>query len=251
MRTRSHGATDTGKVRAHNEDAHRGDDRLGLYVVCDGVGGRARGEVAAELTVESISGWVARELPALRALPQSDARAGRLGAMLWQAIQHACYMVHSMGRFDPEHKGMSTTVSALLVLDGLGVVGQVGDSRIYLARAGEVRQITDDHTVVAERLRRGEITAAEARASKMRNLITRAVGMKDHVQPDIRTVELRAGDRVLLCSDGLHEYLDDAADLAALFRLPLAEAARRAIIHANDRGGKDNITALFVECLAD
>ena len=251
MRTRSHGETDTGKVRQRNEDALRCDDDLGLYVVCDGVGGRASGEVAAAFTVDAIAEWLARELPAIRQLPRGEERHNLLLRALERAIQNAGYLVHSMGLFVPEHKGMSTTVSALLVDDDHAVTGQVGDSRIYLARAGDIRQITDDHSYIADQLRRGAITPEKARASRARNIITRAVGLKDHVQVDLRHLDLAPGDRVLLCSDGLHEYLDDAHDLADLFALDVAAAAKRAVHLANDRGGKDNITALFVECLPD
>ncbi|MEZ4451028.1 MAG: protein phosphatase 2C domain-containing protein [Nannocystaceae bacterium] len=251
MRTEHDGRTDTGRTRSHNEDAFRADEALGLFVVCDGVGGRARGEVASQETVDLIWEWVHRELPALRALPPGAERDGLVGSMLRSAVQNACYMVHGMGELDPERRGMSTTASVVLIVDALAIVAQVGDSRVYHARGDDIRQLTEDHTLVALQVKSGMITPEQARTSRMKNMITRAVGQKDYVEVDIRTVTLRAGDRMLLCSDGLHDYLDGAATLAELFRLDVKVAARRAIQLANDGGGKDNITALFIACLGE
>lgn len=250
MRTRHEGRTDTGRTRSHNEDAFLADDKLGLFVVCDGVGGRARGEIASQETVDLIWEWVHRELPPLRALAPGSERDGVVGSMLRSAVQNACYMVHGMGELDPERRGMSTTASVILIVDDLGIIAQVGDSRVYLARDDEVRQLTEDHTLVALQVKSGMITPEQARTSRMKNMITRAVGQKDYVEVDIRSVFLRPGDRILLCSDGLHDYLD-ADTLRELFRLDVQAAARQAIKLANDGGGKDNITALFIACLGD
>lgn len=251
MRTRARGRTDTGRTRTHNEDAFRADRELGLFIVCDGVGGRARGEIASEETTDMIWEWVKAELPRLRALPPGPDRDVRLTSMVRSAIQNACYMVHGMGQLDPERRGMSTTASVLLLVDERGIIGQVGDSRVYLARDGEVRQLTEDHTLVALQVKEGIITAEQARRSRMKNMITRAIGQKDYVEVDIRTLEVRPGDRFLLCSDGLHEYLDASRTLSDLFELDVDSASRRAIELANEGGGKDNITALFIECRGD
>jgi protein phosphatase len=251
MRTRARGRTDTGRTRSHNEDAFRADKDLGLFIVCDGVGGRARGEIASEETADLIWEWVKAELPQLRALPPGQARDNRLVSMVRSAIQNACYMVHGMGELDPDRRGMSTTASVLLLQDGVGIIGQVGDSRVYRARGDEVRQLTEDHTLVALQLKSGIITAEQARTSRMKNMITRAVGQKEYVEVDVRRFEVVAEDRFLLCSDGLHEYLDSTETLIELFQMDVGAAAKRAIDLANDGGGKDNITALFIRCLAD
>ncbi len=250
--TRHYGYTDTGKVRAHNEDAFLADTGLGLFVVCDGVGGRARGEIASQETVELILDWVKAdttdiEIAKTRAL--DEAGLSRLSALVRGAVQNACYMVHSMGEIDPERRGMSTTASVALVAGGVAVVGWVGDSRVYLARGAEVTQLTDDHTLVNHQVKQGVLTAEQARHSKMKHVITRAVGHRDFVEVDIRAVPLQHGDRLLLCSDGLHEYLDAAQTLHSLFAMGVQQAAKQAIRHANDQGGRDNITALFVEYL--
>ncbi|MBZ5709296.1 PP2C family protein-serine/threonine phosphatase [Nannocystis pusilla] len=270
MRTRHHGASDVGRRRSQNEDAFFGADDLGLFVVCDGVGGRACGEVASQMTVDLIREWVCDEAELVQAAAEearmarrmvmhgrssgaSQVRLGaetvaRLGALVRGAVQNACYIVHGMGEVDARFSGMSTTASVVLVAGDLAIVGQVGDSRVYLARGDDVRQLTEDHTLLNMQVKQGLIDADKARGRK--SLITRAVGLREFVEVDITAFPLQAGDRLLLCSDGLHEYLDRAADpLIDLFRLDPRVAAPAAIRYANLCGGKDNITALFVELL--
>lgn len=275
MRTRHFGYTDTGRRRRHNEDAWLADERLGLFIVCDGVGGQARGEVASEETVELIWDWVKAQAAVVQAaIAEAQARSvlrvvgtaprpgprltmpaeavGRLGALVRGAVQNACYMVHGMGEVDPSQRGMSTTASVVLVADELVIVGQVGDSRVYLARDGQVSQLTEDHTWLNVQVKQGAMTPEQARRKSTtgKQMITRAVGLRDHVEVDILAVPVQVGDRLLLCSDGLHAYLDAADTLVDLFQLDLREAAPAAIRHANACGGEDNITALFVEFLA-
>jgi protein phosphatase len=251
MATRHYGFTDVGRVRAHNEDAFLADAALGLFVVCDGVGGRARGEIASQETVEFICDFIkgdATDIEVARAGgPVDEAARVRLAALVRGAIQSACYMVHTMGEIDPERRGMSTTASVVLITGAWATVGWVGDSRVYLGHAGEHVQLTDDHTLVNFQIRQGLMTPEEARISRLKHVITRAVGHREFVEVDVRQIELGPGDKLLLCSDGLHEYLDDDPLLSRLFEQPLDRAAREAVRHANDCGGRDNITALFVE----
>src|SRR5687767_10963606 len=150
MHIRYFGHTDTGLSRDHNEDSHLADPDLGVFVVADGVGGRAKGEVASQETVELIWEWLKRNEVLIRDVAEGNAteRAGQLCQVVRGAIQNACYMVHSMGELDPDQRGMSTTASVFLVCGNVGVVGQVGDSRVYLVRENEVAQLTEDHTLI-------------------------------------------------------------------------------------------------------
>jgi protein phosphatase len=253
MRLRHFGHSDVGQQRAHNEDAFLADPSLGLFVVCDGVGGRARGEVASSQTVDFIWEWIKREEKRIKSIAQSvDPKVVQeLCGIVRQAVQNATYMIHSLGELDPDHRGMSTTASVLLVAGSIAVIGQVGDSRVYLARNGQVSQLTEDHTLINFQLKHGLITPEQAKHSKQKNVITRAVGHKDYVEVDTIPTPVFPGDRLLLCSDGLHGYLDEAQgdELATFIQKDVQEAILESIRFANEAGGKDNITALLVEFL--
>lgn len=246
--TRHYGYTDTGRVRAHNEDAFLADAGLGLFIVCDGVGGRARGEIASQETVEFIHDWIrsdTTDIEIARTRPLDEPALQRLGALVRGAVQNACYMVHSMGEIDPERRGMSTTASVALIAAGVAIVGWVGDSRVYLSCGPQVSQLTDDHTLVNYQVKQGVLTVDQAKRSKMKHVITRAVGHRDFVEVDIRTVPLQHGDRLLLCSDGLTDLVDDdeiAATLSAMktSKDACAELMRQALAG----GGRDNITVI-------
>jgi protein phosphatase len=155
-------------------------------------------------------------------------------------------MVFSMAEMDRGKTGMGTTISALLILGDFAVTAQVGDSRIYRISDGQTEQLTEDHTLIAWQLKQGLITPQEARKSPHRNVITRAVGNRDYVQVDTGLVPLKMGDKFLLCSDGLHGYLHQA-DIAPIAALSGQPAVKRFIDLANERGGKDNITAILLE----
>ncbi len=243
-----YGLSDVGKKRASNEDAFFIDDRVGLYVVADGMGGHAAGEVASQEAVETIYGMVKSGVRTLRELgePPDDAEVRKACRLMESAVQAATYMVYSMAELDRGKTGMGTTISAMLVRGAYAITGQVGDSRIYRVAEGNVEQLTEDHTLIAWQLKQGLITPAEAKTSPHRNVITRAVGNREYVEVDTRLIALEKGDRFLLCSDGLHGYLRDG-DIAPLMALGGDAAAKQLIALANDRGGKDNITAIIVE----
>ncbi|MCL2724153.1 MAG: protein phosphatase 2C domain-containing protein [Polyangiaceae bacterium] len=248
MRRIGIGLSDVGRKRKSNEDAYFLDDRLGLYVVGDGMGGHAAGEVASQEAVEAVYGMVKRGISNLRNLSdppvEEDVRAA--SRLMESAIQAATYMVFSMAQMDRGKTGMGTTLSALLVLGEFAITAQVGDSRIYRVRNGKVEQLTEDHTLIAWQLKQGLITPQEARKSPHRNVITRAVGNRDYVQVDTRLVKLVRGDRFLLCSDGLHGYLRES-DISPIVAFGGESAVKKFIALANERGGKDNITAVIVE----
>jgi serine/threonine protein phosphatase PrpC len=231
-----------GRHRRANEDAMFRDDALSLYVVADGMGGHAAGEVASHEAVDTIHGMVKRGL-SQAGFNIDEARACRL---LEGAIQAATYMLFAIGEVDRDKSGMGTTISSALFVGRSLVTGQVGDSRIYKIRGGAAEQITEDHTLIAWQMKQGIISADEAKTSPHRNVITRAVGNRDYVEVDTSVLEIEAGDRYLLCSDGLHGYLE-LDEVASIASLGGEIAVDRFIDVANGRGGRDNITAVLVE----
>src|SRR5207344_2150709 len=165
--------------------------------------------------------------------------------LLESGVKSACYMVYGMAELDPEKKGMSTTLSALLVRANYAFAAHVGDSRVYRVRQNNVLQLTEDHTLINYKVKHGMMTKAEAEKASGKNVITRAVGHKDYVQVDTADVDVAPADRFLLCSDGLHGYFSSDNEVAELCSDgSLEECAEAAIALANQRGGKDNITAV-------
>lgn len=251
MRFRSFGHSDVGLRRKLNEDSFLADDELGLYVVADGVGGHAKGEIASAQAVEEVYGFVSGGRPTIETYRQSPTKESlfNLRRLLESAVQNACYMIFGLAELEPEHRGMSTTMSALLVTETICVVAQVGDSRVYRQRNGVAEQLTEDHTLINYKLKHGLITPEEAAVASGKNVITRAVGHKDYVQVDTTQCDVLPGDRFLLCSDGFHGYSDDAkVEVGEMVGdLPQEEAAKKLVDFANTLGGKDNITVLFVD----
>jgi len=247
--------TDIGRKRQHNEDAFFRDDARGFYVVADGVGGHNKGEIASREAVDHLKSWVygaARDVDHLvERLTFGDQECvWEIRRLLEAGVKNACYMVYGMAELDPEKKGMSTTLSALLVRGGMAFAVHVGDSRVYRVRQSAVLQLTEDHTLINYKVKHGMMTKAEAEKASGKNVITRAVGHKDYVQVDTADIDVAAGDRFLLCSDGLHGYFTGDKDVSDLCgEGPLEECAESAVALANQRGGKDNITAIVIEAL--
>jgi serine/threonine protein phosphatase PrpC len=248
--TRSTGVTDVGRVRKRNEDSFFANDELGLYVVADGMGGHAGGDIASAEAIDQIFSMVKRGMDAVTALRHhSDIESrGAVRRLVEAAIQAATYMVFGMAEQDPARKGMGTTISCLLYVGPTAVLGQVGDSRVYIMRAGVPVQITEDHTLVNMQVKAGQITAEQAKTVSYQNLITRAVGVKDYVEVDTFDIDCLAGDRFVLCSDGVHGYLETDEQLAGLCRgVGRDDAAKALVAHALRRGGRDNATALVID----
>ncbi len=242
------GDTDVGRRRVSNEDAFGMDVDAGVFVVADGMGGHAAGEVASREAVDTVLSMMRKELATFRAIDEgtkSEDNLRRAQRAVEASMQAATYMVFALAETDPDQRGMGTTLSTLLVAGNLGITGQVGDSRIYRIRKGEVTRLTEDHTLVAWQIKQGIISPQEAERSPHRNVITRAVGSRDYVQVDTHVFELEPGDRFLLCSDGLHGYLNDD-EIPPLLAKPSADAVQEMIALANSRGGRDNITAIVV-----
>jgi protein phosphatase len=224
------------------------DDDLGLFIVADGMGGHAAGEVASAEAVDTIHGMIKRDLVSMGDpdVPFDEDRLQIARRLMEAAIQGATYMVFALSEVDQGKSGMGTTISAALAFGDLLFTGQVGDSRIYQVRDDQVVQVTEDHTLVGWQVKQGLITEEEAKVSPHRNVITRSVGGRDYVEVDTGVLSLEYGDRYLLCSDGLHGYLEEAEipDVASLGGDKAVEAF---VELANKRGGHDNITAILVE----
>lgn len=250
-------ATDVGRVRDHNEDNFLVDKKLSLFMVADGMGGHAAGEVASAIAVRTIHEEIKRERELLTDYINGARGASRvtnndIRALLEHAVQRACLRIHEEAESDPAKRGMGTTLSALLVLGTRGFVAHVGDSRIYLLRGGKIQQVTEDHTVLNELLKRGKLTREQIDKVGHKNAITRAVGVYERVDVDTVSIELISGDTFLLASDGLTGYLDEAEELVPHLSEEDGDAAAKELIElANGRGGKDNITVVLVKIVGD
>ena len=253
LTTEAFGLTDVGRKRQHNEDAMLVDVGLGLYVVADGMGGHAAGEVASARATEVVKQHITANRHLLKDLgnnPTADSRSAA-AALVEVSVQRACADIYRMAMADSTKRGMGTTFVCLAVGGNKGVIGHVGDSRVYLVRHGQCHRLTEDHTLVAAQLKAGTITKEQAATSQYRNVITRAVGIQESVQVDTLIVDLMPGDMFVLCSDGLHGYLEDEELLPLVAGLAPADLPKRLIDVANERGGKDNITAVVVKVAGD
>jgi PPM family protein phosphatase len=240
-------ATDIGRKKRSNEDTFHISPELQLYIVADGMGGHAAGEVASAQAVESARAVVAEGLAALQGVDPQQARARHL-ALIERAVRQAGRDIYTLAEQDISKRGMGTTVSLLLLTPSRGYIAHVGDSRIYLIRNEEVFQLTDDHSLIRELIRSKRLSPEEAENSPYRNALTRAVGVYADVEVDLLDFEIAEGDRFLICSDGLSNYLQEDQEIATvLAEGSLESAPSRFVDMANARGGKDNITALFVE----
>jgi PPM family protein phosphatase len=248
---RFYAATDVGKVRDHNEDNFLVDKKLALFVVADGMGGHAAGEVASAIAVRTVHDEIRRDKEML-----DDYASGATGAtkvtrkdivaLLEHAVQRACSKIHEEALGDANKRGMGTTLSALLVAGDQGFIAHVGDSRIYLSRADHVQQVTEDHTVFNELIKRGKLTREQIDKVQQKNAITRAVGVYERVEVDTLVLDLIGGDVLVLASDGLHGYLESPDELQAPLQLEGSDGVKALIDLANERGGKDNITTVVV-----
>ncbi len=251
MHVISNAKSDIGRRRKINQDAFYIDDELGFYVVADGMGGHAAGEVAAREAVEAAHDMVLRGkavIEEFRQNPLSEETSRDICRLLESAIQSATYLVYGMAEQSPSYQGMGTTFSALLLVDDYAATAQVGDTRVYCTRNEEAIQLTEDHTLINWQIQEGIITPEEAKYSPHKNVITRAVGNKDYVQVDTQVISVQRADSFLICSDGLHGYVK-RDEIPEILKLGPLAACDRLIDIANERGGKDNITAVIVEII--
>lgn len=238
------GRTDPGMVREHNEDCFLIVPENGFALLADGMGGHLSGEVASAMAVDQVTQHLLNALQA----PAANNGAVTDSSVLEEAIKAANSAIHSSSMQHPEQAGMGTTIVAVTFHDDRLTVAHVGDSRLYRYRNGELSQVTEDHSMVQELLRRGLISPEEARTSVNRNLVTRALGVDPVVEVDIKEETVQDGDLYLLCSDGLNDVLTDAeiATLLGQYGDDMEKATRQIILEVNARGGPDNVSIVLI-----
>jgi serine/threonine protein phosphatase PrpC len=241
------GKTDVGCVRSNNEDNFGYDSRYGIFVLCDGMGGQAAGEVASKMAVDTLLNYFRRiTLAEAPGNGNSDRSTGNAKA-LEEAIRLANRSIYEAGTGQMGRAGMGSTIVAALVRGHSLSIGHVGDSRIYLIRQGTIQQLTRDHSLVMEQVRLGYITQEQAEKSELQNVILRALGAENEVEPDIEDLVAMPGDTLLMSSDGLTRHVHDDEILAIVSSSKkLEDACSQLIQAAKERGGDDNITCLLL-----
>ena len=242
--------TDPGMVRSHNEDSVACEPACGLAVLADGMGGYNAGEVASGIAVSVVATEVSHRLLNASPVEISENGGEELGVtLLRENIQKANASIFHAAQSQPQYAGMGTTIVSALFYDNRVAVGHVGDSRMYRLRGEELETITRDHSLLQEQLDSGMISLEDARMSKNKNLVTRAVGIDAHVDSEIHVHDVLVGDLYLLCSDGLNDMVEDDDIQETLFALQsnLPLAASQLIQMANDNGGRDNISVILVK----
>ena len=239
--------TDIGRKRKVNQDyVYTQEQPIGnlpnLFIVADGMGGHNAGDYASKMTVETMTNQIrcSKDLP-----------SGNIASILGRAIDCANEYIRKKAKENPQMQGMGTTVVAATFQGKNLEIANVGDSRLYVANRKEIRQITRDHSLVEEMVRMGGIAREEARNHPDKNIITRAVGVSETVEPDFFTVELEEGDMVLMCSDGLTNMLEDE-EIRMIINgaRDIVEKAQELVRAANENGGKDNISVVLIEPFA-
>ena len=243
------GKSDVGCVRTNNEDNFGYDLRYGIFVVCDGMGGQAAGEVASKLGVEVLLSYFhhAAESGEYQQVGEPLEGLSRDALALASAIRLANHTIYETGQKQAASAGMGSTVVAALVRGNALAIANVGDSRIYLIRQGVIQQLTQDHSLVMEQVRRGYLTLEQAERSDMQNIILKALGSEENVDPDVEDLVVLQDDILLLCSDGLTKYVREPEILQKVSAAATLEAACDLLIQtAKDRGGDDNVTCLLL-----
>lgn len=245
MRLKVGAATSVGKVRPINEDAYLVEEGHGLFVVCDGMGGAAAGEVASLLAVQTIGAYVKNGGGAQQGTRGYQPRTSQLG----RAVEAANQAIIERARADQQHAGMGTTVVGMWVGEGLASIAHVGDSRAYLRNGDGFEALTKDHSLVEAQVQAGLIDREQSLKSEHQNILLRALGRDPDMEVELGETTVAIGDRVLLCTDGLTRTVNDQGLAAALDRHrgdPQA-ACQELVAQANDNGGPDNVTVVVVE----
>lgn len=247
MHALGHGLTDVGRTREQNEDAFLVDDALGLYVVCDGMGGHLAGEVASATAIEALAAAIGARADELQTYRRGEADDDVAVELVRDAVVEASERVFELACEDSERSGMGCTLTMLLVLGDKAISAHVGDSRLYLWRGGKASQLTNDHTMANELHLAGLIRADEVAEHPFAHVLTRAVGTQPHVNVDVLCLDVAPGDRFLICSDGLADHLEDDSLIEdVLGGDALSGVPESLVTFANDAGGHDNVTVVAV-----
>jgi serine/threonine protein phosphatase PrpC len=241
--------SDVGRKRSHNEDRFCADPHLGLYVVCDGMGGHKAGEVASRLAVEVIEKHVrdAHENPALPLIGYDDPAFSQQTNRLASAIRLANHIIYCEAQTQSHYAGMGTTVVSAVLSGQVLSIAHVGDSRMYLIRGDTIQPLTADHSLVAEQVREGLLTGEEAERSPRKNVVTRALGVEVTVDVELCEVPVMSGDILMLCSDGLTRGVKAEDILHAVRSEEDSQAVSERLVQmANAAGGEDNTTVVVV-----
>lgn len=243
MRLIPYALSDVGRKRQHNEDSYLISEEVGLFAVADGMGGHRAGEKASRMAVD--------HLQQALTLPRRGATRDEVLGLLQHAMFSTGAAIYDAAQSDPDLAGMGTTLTAVFLHGMRAYVAHVGDSRAYLYRDGKIEQITMDHSWVAEQVKAGLLTEQEAKESRFRHIITRSVGFEREVQVDGTICPVQAGDVLLLCSDGLSNYLEESDLCEVLSQHVYREAPQLLVDLANARGGDDNITVVLIHLAND
>ena len=250
IRQRSAVLTDVGVIREHNEDAAYADPQGDFFIVADGMGGHAAGEVASNMAVEAVKKALDGSREDIAAFARSPSDEGRraLVSVLENAVRQAHQAVFERGAKESDKQGMGTTLDVVLIAGSEAFVAHVGDSRTYLVRDSRAAQITTDHTVAEVLVIEGKLSIEEAQVSPLRTILVNAIGVAPDVGVEMAHVRLKRGDRLLLCSDGLHDYFPLETEVSEyVSEYEPSEALSRMITLAKGRGGHDNITGIVLE----
>jgi len=246
--------TDPGMVRSHNEDSIATDAAVGLVVLADGMGGYNAGEVASGMATNVIVTEMRQVLESTQP-NQIDPRTNQTIAarLLREQVLRANSSIYQAAQNQPQYAGMGTTLVASLFYDNRVLVAHLGDSRLYLMREGELRQVTRDHSLLQEQIDSGLLTVEQAKNAQHKNLVTKALGIDPSVEPEIHEYPTQPGDIYLLCSDGLCDMVEDEEIGATLRALGanLKLAAQQLVQMANDNGGRDNVSVILVRVLRE
>ena len=244
--------TDVGMVREHNEDSACMEAKQGFFIVADGMGGHAAGEVASAMAVENVKKMLEEATSDIEKFKQAPSDGGRrqLVQLLQSAVLGAHQAVFQRGQNEPDKAGMGTTLDVVLIAGPEAFVAHVGDSRTYLIRDGRTSQITTDHTVAEVLVIEGKLTIEEAQVSPLRTILVNAIGVSADVGVEMAHVTLKRGDRLLLCSDGLHDYFPLDEEIAEqLSSEKPGDSLAEMVELAKTRGGHDNITGVAIQIL--